>query len=74
MSQSFSPAPTILRRMQVQARTGLSRSTLYQYVKDGHFPSPVLLGLRAVGWRESDVNHWIDTRVTVTRAARKPMR
>jgi prophage regulatory protein len=43
-------SPVILRRPQVEARTGLSRSTLYQYIQDGLFPRPVSLGARAVGW------------------------
>ena len=58
--------PLILRRPQVEARTGLSRSTLYQYIQDGHFPRPVSLGPRAVGWLESDVNTWIEARVQNT--------
>ena len=58
--------PLILRRPQVQQRTGLSRSTLYQYIQDGHFPRPVSLGPRAVGWLESDVNTWIEARVRNT--------
>lgn len=41
--------PTLLRRPQVQQRTGLSRTTLYEYIKDGEFPAPVRLGTRAVG-------------------------
>ncbi|MCC6198541.1 MAG: AlpA family transcriptional regulator [Burkholderiales bacterium] len=60
---------SILRRPQVQQRTGLSRSTLYQYIKDGDFPKPVQLGLRAVGWLESDISDWIAKRV---REARRP--
>ncbi|HYN62270.1 MAG TPA: AlpA family transcriptional regulator, partial [Rubrivivax sp.] len=50
MHQNIQHAPAILRRPQVEQRTGLSRSTLYQYIKDGDFPKPVHLGLRAVGW------------------------
>ncbi|PLK47040.1 AlpA family transcriptional regulator [Uliginosibacterium sp. TH139] len=53
----------ILRRNQVEARTGLSRSTLYAYIAAGQFPVPVALGARAVGWYESDVNAWLISRV-----------
>ncbi len=60
---------SILRRPQVQQRTGLSRSTLYQYIKDGDFPKPVQLGLRAVGWLESDITNWIATRVREARCS-----
>jgi len=58
----------ILRRPQVQQRTGLSRSTLYQYIKDGDFPKPVQLGMRAVGWLESDISDWIAKRVREARS------
>lgn len=68
MSTSIPPAPTILRRKQVEARTGLARSTIYQYMKDGIFPPPVALGPRAVGWLESDVTQWISHRVSLARA------
>ena len=48
-------AITILRRKQVQARIGLSRSTLYLRIAEGTFPKPVSLGARAVGWPASEV-------------------
>lgn len=54
---------TILRLPAVKARTGLSRSTIYQRVADGDFPRPVPLGPRAVGWLAHEVEAWIDTRV-----------
>lgn len=67
MHQKIQHELTILRRRHVEQRTGLSRSTLYQYMKDGAFPKPVQLGLRAVGWLESDVSQWIAARVKVHR-------
>ena len=57
----------ILRRRQVEQRTGLSRSTLYQYMKDGCFPKPVPLGPRAVGWLEFEVSDWIIMRIKSAR-------
>jgi prophage regulatory protein len=63
---------TILRRPQVQQRTGLSRSTLYQYIKEGAFPASVSLGPRAVGWLESDVSDWISARVKLARQGQQP--
>ena len=44
--------------------TGLSRSTIYLRVADGSFPKQVCLGGRAVGWRELDVNAWLDRLTT----------
>ena len=56
-------AERILRRPEVEARTGLSRSTIYAWMQQGEFPKPVALGSRLVGWRESDVNAWLETRL-----------
>jgi prophage regulatory protein len=50
---------TILRLPAVKARTGLSRSTIYQRMADGTFPKPISLGTRAVGWVESEVEEWL---------------
>src|SRR5689334_2844810 len=41
---------TILRRKEVQRRTGLSGSTIYERMKAGAFPKPVSLSPRTVGW------------------------
>ena len=67
MAQLNQRDPVILRRRQVEARTGLSRSTLYQYIKNGAFPRSVPLGPRAVGWVESEVSEWIATRISIRR-------
>ncbi len=53
---------TILRRPEVESRTGLSRSTLYTMMAEGNFPRPVKLGARAVGWAESEIAAWLDGR------------
>ena len=45
----------ILRRPEVQNRTGLPTSTLYALIADGRFPRPVKIGKRAVGWMEGQV-------------------
>ena len=67
MSNAVQPQLSILRRKQVQERTGLSRSTIYLYVKADLFPKPVALGPRAVGWIESDVSEWIAARMKLAR-------
>ena len=53
----------ILRRTEVEAVTGLSRSTIYNLMKDGVFPTPVRIGLGAVGWLETEVDTYISDRV-----------
>jgi prophage regulatory protein len=61
---------TILRLKHVKARTGLSRSTIYQRIKEGSFPAQVSLGPRAVGWIETDIGAWIERQVKQSRPAR----
>ena len=51
-----------MRRRAVELMTGLSRSTIYQQMADEDFPRPLKLGKRAVGWRESDIIQWLDSR------------
>lgn len=52
----------LLRRPDVEARTGLSRSTIYDWMKRGEFPQPVKLGSRLVAWRENDIGDWLESR------------
>jgi prophage regulatory protein len=59
---------TILRLPEVKARTGLSRSSIYQKVSENSFPVPVSLGgKRAVGWIESEVQVWIEEQIKLSR-------
>lgn len=55
-------APAIERRPQVELRTGLSRSAIYAAMAKGEFPKPVRLTAKAVGWRSTDVDAWIESR------------
>ena len=52
----------ILRRKDVETMTGLSRSTIYKLMSQGTFPKAIRLGPRAVGWRLSDIEVWIESR------------
>ena len=50
----------LLRLNEVQARCGLSRSSLYRMMRDGSFPEPLKVGVRAVRWRESEIEAWLE--------------
>jgi prophage regulatory protein len=54
-------ASKILRLPSVLELTGLSRSSIYQQIAQGTFPKQVSLGARAVGWRESDIQNWLES-------------
>lgn len=53
----------VLRLAQVMDSTGLGRSTIYKYIADGKFPIPLQLSERCVGWLESEVQQWIQSRL-----------
>lgn len=67
MTQEIQNALTILRRKQVEKRTGLSRSTIYARIAQGTFPRPIELGDRAVGWIETEINEWLQTCIESSR-------
>lgn len=67
---SSKPAVRILRLKHVLDRVGLSRSTVYDRINekspryDRSFPRPVSLGGAAVGWLETDVSEWIESKLS----------
>ena len=63
-------ANAILRLPSVKTRTGLSRSSIYLAAAEGKFPKPVRLGVRAVGWLESEVDAWVSSRISTSRTAK----
>jgi prophage regulatory protein len=76
MAAQIKPALTIIRRKQVEARTGLSRSSIYARLRqnpkrprdyDPSFPKPICVGAKAVGWIESEVEAWISAQVVKSR-------
>lgn len=69
---------TILRRKQVEQRTGLSRSSIYARLShnpkrpgdyDQSFPKPVSVGAKAVGWIESEIESWLSAQIEKSRKA-----
>ncbi|MBW4934459.1 helix-turn-helix transcriptional regulator [Marinobacter sp. F4206] len=53
----------MLRRTEVEAITGRSRSSIYDGIATGTFPKPVKIGARAVAWPESVIRNWIAERM-----------
>ncbi|WP_342965423.1 AlpA family phage regulatory protein [Paraburkholderia sabiae] len=50
---------SIMRRQDVEREVRLSRTTIYNRMKDGTFPAAVKLGARSVGWRVADVDAFL---------------
>jgi len=52
-----------LRLKEVITKTGLSRSSIYQFMNDGIFPKSVSLGSRSVAWVEGEVIEWMESKI-----------
>jgi prophage regulatory protein len=55
----------ILRLNEVKLRTGLSRSSIYAFMKAETFPQHISLGERCVGWYEHEIDAWVASRQRV---------
>lgn len=53
----------ILRRAEVEAKTGFKRAHIYNLMNAGKFPKAVRLGIRAVGWDSTEIDQWIKQRL-----------
>ena len=53
----------IQRLPNVLTKFGVSRSHLYQQVKDGLFVKPIRLGKRAVGWPSDEISTLLSARI-----------
>ncbi|WP_336019118.1 AlpA family transcriptional regulator [Acinetobacter lwoffii] len=53
----------LIRRKEVQAKTGFGPSSIYALMAKGLFPKPVKLSERRVAWIESEVDAWIAERI-----------
>ncbi|MCZ4293878.1 AlpA family transcriptional regulator [Vibrio sinaloensis] len=55
-----------LRLKEVISLTGLGRSTIYKFMADEtDFPKSVPLGGRAVAWVESEIEEWMESRLSM---------
>lgn len=69
---SVPPAPIperLLRMVEVERQTGVSRAQLYRLIAAGEFPRPVPLYGRSKAWPESLVQAWISARIAAARGS-----
>ena len=56
-----------LRMRDVMAVTGLSRPSVYRFIKKGDFPQPVKLGELTSAWIESEIQEWCKKKIAGSR-------
>ncbi|MBO2581741.1 AlpA family transcriptional regulator [Shewanella algae] len=54
----------LIRLTQVIERTGLGRSSIYNYMAAGYFPKSVKPGPRLVAWVEEEIDEWIADKIS----------
>jgi prophage regulatory protein len=52
----------ILTVRDVVRRTTISRAQIYRMMATGDFPQPLVLSKQRIGWRESEITRWMETR------------
>ena len=57
---------------EVVARVGLHRTTIWKQVRDGTFPAPHELAGNKIGWPESTITTWLDSRRHLERSSSSP--
>lgn len=60
----------LLRRRDVEQKTGKSRAAIYADIRAGTFPEPVPIGINSVAWLEAEVDQWIADRLAERNQAR----
>ncbi len=68
-------AHQFLRRGQVLAKLGISRTTLYNLEKAGRFPQHFMVTPRCAVWRSDEVDAWMAKRASAcVQVAPTPLR
>jgi len=52
----------LLTRREVEQFIRLSRSSIYRMMAENRFPRPLRVGVRAIRFRQSDINTWLSHR------------
>ena len=61
----------ILSIKDVTSQLGISKSGLYNLVKNGYLPKGITLGARKVGWLQSDVDEFIQKQLKKRQTVRQ---
>lgn len=52
----------LLTRQEVQDKCRIGRSSIYRLMRGGRFPEPIRVGMRAVRWKESEIDKYLSNR------------
>jgi prophage regulatory protein len=55
----------LLRITCVMEQTGLAKSAVWLWTKQGKLPQPIKLSARVTVWKQSELNEWIQNQLNV---------
>jgi len=64
-SGSMKKTTRFLRRKEILEIIGVSNVTLWRWIDKGAFPKSYQLGENSVGWKDNEVNEWIENRTAI---------
>lgn len=64
-SKGMKKTTRFLRRKEILEITGVSNVTLWRWIDKGAFPKSYQLGENSVGWKDNEVNEWIENRTAI---------
>lgn len=62
-AQSAPVIRVVLTLEQVCEITGLGKDTVYRLIREGKFPAPIKVGIRAARWIDHEVEAYIDRKI-----------
>jgi predicted DNA-binding transcriptional regulator AlpA len=78
--KEIQPVEALLHPNDLMRSFGISRTTLDKWVKAGHFPAPIEIGMprrqgwaTRVAWLKSEVDAWILERAAARRTVAPPL-
>lgn len=61
----------LIRLAEVQRRTGYSKAWIYRLISQNKFPGTIKIGPRAIAFVESEIDQWINQRISESRGGQR---
>ncbi|MDU6416541.1 AlpA family transcriptional regulator [Mixta calida] len=58
---------SLIRMSETMRRTGYGKAWIYRLISQNKFPKPIKIGSRSIAFVESEVDEWINQRISESR-------
>ena len=69
VAPSDAAPPRLISLREVEQQTSLSRSTLYDLIRNKKFPAQIRVTERRIAWIQSEITSWIELKRSEMRSA-----